>query len=157
MVSVFGSVRYLLVRTHFLLTSPLKTLQMKLSPRQTSSGCTLISDRFCYEHMSASKHVYGCWEREQEKASSLTDKGYHSKNMFICWVVSSLVVPQNATLIVYEWCALCACQKASSKGWHFHHRTCQGSLPGLSLPTCTTSWFSPVAEGGGVRGGRVLV
>lgn len=60
---------------------------------RASSGWSLISDRCCSPHVCV-------WARErQRQACSHTDKGYHSKNMFICRLVSSLAVPQNAAEI----------------------------------------------------------
>lgn len=53
--------------------------------------------------MCTSKRVCVCvWDREREiQAWSHTDKGYLSKNMLICSLISSLAIPQNLTVIVY--------------------------------------------------------
>lgn len=77
--------------------------------------CTLISDRCCEEHMCASKCVWDRPAATQIKVIILK----------ICSSADSVhtkLSPQRVCVCVFLCCAV-LCQKASSKSWHFHHRT----------------------------------
>lgn len=91
------------------------------------------------------------------EACSHTDKGYHSKNMSICWLISFYVPPPECNCDcmcawAVTWRVLCARQKASSKAWHSHHRTWHAGLASPSLLTWMLSRFFAVrrGDGGGV-------